>query len=81
MKVDAPGLSPARDAVPPDPSQVDGSLKMIDCPYNNSSQEIGGTRRRDEDQVKHLEREEVREGDGYDKGHQWRLAFGKTAHH
>jgi hypothetical protein len=54
---------------------------MIDCPYNNSSQEIGGTRRRDEDQVKNLEREEVREGDGYDKGHQWRLAFGKTAHH
>ena len=37
-------------------------------------------RRENEDQVKHLEREEVREGDGHDKKHQLHLVFGKVAH-
>jgi hypothetical protein len=55
---------------------MDGSLKMIGVPYNNSSQEIEVARRQNEDQGKELEREEVHEGDGHNKGHQERLAFG-----
>jgi hypothetical protein len=59
---------------------MDGSLKMIGVPYNNSSQEIGVARRQNEDQGKELESEEVHEGDGYNKRHQWRLAEGLIAH-